>query len=691
MATANMAVSTLLLLTAVTQAAVALTDSRLITDQLHTVQCVWTVAHKYFAPGRTLVVSLPHTKPDVARTALSDHLPQKDDLQTVNIILGKLHEGTRWPIELLRPSEDDTADTSVLHHSYILFVWNEEASSLNETLENQVDNLKYSTSWNPRGRFLVIATVSGNEPAHLLAAHICSILWQLARIVNVVVLIPNKLAYRPLHAMSTTKTTAADWLNLYTWFPFKLGRCGELQEVILLDKWVFENNSRFAGNAHLYPEKVPKNFMGCPFKLGIFGIDPWVIITENYTRTDGSTAYNLTGLSVEILKSVCEKMNLTTLFLATSLNLELESFVKQSAELDDGISDVLTGCIALIPLIVTSSFDATIPYTFVNLKMLVPCPRAIPGTEKLLTTFSLSVWLTIGLVLLLTTTVFWCASNGPYRSVCNETHTYQSLSSCFHNVWAVFVGVPVPQQPTTTGLRVLIFLYVCFCFSISTVFQTFFVSYLVEPKYEKMLESLEELLDSDVVYGSQPGINYAQDTLSYPEFVKFVEHMELKEDCSDPRKCVERMITKRDMVSVIPPMFATYVAKEMETVDVGKVICSLYQVALSFGLTVLFKKGNPLLDRFNILMRRYLEAGLLEMHWTELQHRASLKGGGGFTEAAGDIFFVFSLSHLMPAFVVLLVGTVLSSVVFIVELIVNCLCKRRRKNYSRFRRVRMLR
>jgi len=30
----------------------------------------------------------------------------------------------------------------------------------------------------------------------------------------------------------------------------------------------------------------------------------------------------------------------------------------------------------------------------------------------------------------------------------------------------------------------------------------------------------------------------------------------------------------------------------------------------------------------------------------------------------------------MPAFVVLLVGTVLSSVVFIVELIVNCLCKK---------------
>ena len=133
----------LLLLTAVTQAALALTHSTLTTDQLHTVLCVWTVAHRHFAPGRPLVVSMPQKAPDVARRALSDPLTQRDDLQTVNALLGKLHEGTRWPIEMFRPTTDDTADSSVLQHSYILFVWNEEAGSLNETLENQVENLKY--------------------------------------------------------------------------------------------------------------------------------------------------------------------------------------------------------------------------------------------------------------------------------------------------------------------------------------------------------------------------------------------------------------------------------------------------------------------------------------------------------------------------------------------------------------------
>jgi len=87
----------------------------------------------------------------------------------------------------------------------------------------------------------VVATDSSNEPAHLLAAHICSLLWQVARIVNVLVLIPNQLTYRPLYAMSTTKSKASDRLNLYTWFPFKFGRCGELHDITLLDEWVFKN------------------------------------------------------------------------------------------------------------------------------------------------------------------------------------------------------------------------------------------------------------------------------------------------------------------------------------------------------------------------------------------------------------------------------------------------------------------
>jgi hypothetical protein len=118
-----------------------------------------------------------------------------------------------------------------------------------------------------------------------------------------------------------------------------------------------------------------------------------------------------------------------------------------------------------------------------------------------------------------------------------------------------------------------------------------------------------------LVYGYIPTVHLIQDTLSYPEFIKFFEHKSLKEDCTDIRKCVERMLTDREFASYLSPFYASYVAREMGTVDVGKVLYSLDEPLISGGLTLVFKKGNPLLDRFNTIMRRYLEAGLQERIW----------------------------------------------------------------------------
>jgi hypothetical protein len=127
----------------------------------------------------------------------------------------------------------------------------------------------------------------------------------------------------------------------------------------------------------------------------------------------------------------------------------------------------------------------------------------------------------------------------------------------------------------------------------------------------------------------------------------------------------------------------------MGTVDVGKIICSLDEISISAGITTLFKKGNPLLDRFNSLMRRYLEASLMVNLGTKPQHRASLRGGKRFKEADRERVFPFSVSHITPEFVVLLVGTVFSLVVLSAELIMKCLWKCRIKKKSRARRVKV--
>ena len=127
-------------------------------------------------------------------------------------------------------------------------------------------------------------------------------------------------------------------------------------------------------------------------------------------------------------------------------------------------------------------------------------------------------------------------------------------------------------------------------------------------------------------------------------------------------------------------MYAKYLASEMGIVDFNKVICSFDETFMSAGTIILFKKGNPLLDRVNVLLRRCLEAGLLQFRWSELQHRARLKSTGQLIDDSSDMFLPFAVVHLMPAFVVLVVGNILSSVVFTVELIRGSGKKRNLRN-----------
>lgn len=61
--------------------------------------------------------------------------------------------------------------------------------------------------------------------------------------------------------------------------------------------------------------------------------------------------------------------------------------------------------------------------------------------------------------------------------------------------------------------------------------------------------------------------------------MKFLQQKEPKEERIDVRKYVERMITKRGFASLIVAHYAIYVAREMGTVCVGKVICSFDEIA----------------------------------------------------------------------------------------------------------------
>jgi len=62
------------------------------------------------------------------------------------------------------------------------------------------------------------------------------------------------------------------------------------------------------------------------------------------------------------------------------------------------------------------------------------------------------------------------------------------------------------------------------------VFQAFFVSYLVEPEYGNKIETLDELLNSDIVYGYNPGLDIVLQSAPNQELSEFNERKKLRAD-----------------------------------------------------------------------------------------------------------------------------------------------------------------
>jgi hypothetical protein len=111
---------------------------------------------------------------------------------------------------------------------------------------------------------------------------------------------------------------------------------------------------------------------------------------------------------------------------------------------------------------------------------------------------------------------------------------------------------------------------------------------------------------------------------------------------------------------------------KLDAVGKKKSLCTVKKDVLQFYSVLCLKKGFPLLDRFNVVMRRCMESGLVDKYWSELNYvrqlKKDLKPVEKDCEVCGDNYFVFSVSHLRAAFVVLGFGYLLCVLVFLVEL-----------------------
>jgi hypothetical protein len=75
----------------------------------------------------------------------------------------------------------------------------------------------------------------------------------------------------------------------------------------------------------------------------------------------------------------------------------------------------------------------------------------------------------------------------------------------------IVVSVGSTKIPRSYHLRIVIFALTCCCFSISTVSQTFFTNFLVEPGLHNQIANLHDLSHSKTEYAITPGKKFNYD------------------------------------------------------------------------------------------------------------------------------------------------------------------------------------
>jgi hypothetical protein len=195
----------------------------------------------------------------------------------------------------------------------------------------------------------------------------------------------------------------------------------------------------------------------------------------------------------------------------------------------------------------------------------------------------------------------------------------------------------------------------------STVFQAFFTSFLVDPGYQEQLTTLEGLLESGMKFGFTDDI-----TIHYEESSDW-RHKEIltrKENCSLPEKCLYRIRERGDFAILVQDWL---VQDYTNNVSDHSFICRLndYDSFYMF-LAIYVNKGSLFLELANSLVTAATESGLVvkfDRDW-----RTANRDVSGEANTFGE-YFVFTLNHLRIAFYILLVGHSTGFALFVFELI----------------------
>jgi hypothetical protein len=572
--------------------------------------------------------------------------------------------------------------------NYIIITWSGgELDNVTDNLNDQMMRLKESTSWNNRAKFLLVVAGCLTEDSGQKVFRIVKEMWKSYRILNILLLVPH--VSRTSSATDTIKgNIETSTYGLYTWFPYQSEvKCADVEDVVLIDRWVLENKGRFLKQVPLFPTKIHRNFHGCPLKISAFDVPP-LVIRNNFTEEGNTDSNKYYGLEVDCCKFIAEALNMTTVFLPVS-EIGLDAHIHVLGHLDMGVTDISFGAFPLHKFVYPFA-DPTVPYIDDYMNWYIPCGRPVPRTEKITEIFTATVWVMLGIVFTFSVFVMWVGAKRTKNSGLKESPSYMTISDVIQNIWAITLGLAATDMGSTTKLKSYLCLFVWYCFLMRALFQTYFTSFLVDPGIQERIRTLEELYQSDLVYNfyleNDKYLEY-----SFPDYYSAINLR--RKECKTAGQCLYDLLRSQTFTVIDHSFHIDYSTEIIKKPELCTLDAAIYRLSFAMHLA----KGSHLLDSFNDVIHRALQGGFVGKWWDDLKTSYKLLSASNHTSVSPNFvdfiqddsdYFVFSVSHLQFAFYAIGMGGFVGFVVLIGEILHYRIFKKRRQVLTPARKVR---
>ncbi|GFG31878.1 hypothetical protein Cfor_10234 [Coptotermes formosanus] len=649
------------------------------------VNCLIQICNDYF--GEQIAISLPsyHGRDYRRRVSgdIHDKVHAQGETDFERILLQELHTSGRWSVFVYVGTDKTILKTGAREmccrpSDYIVYLRN----NVNSDLNNRLDVLKAFYFRNLKSRFVVVLDKTFNEPEKEVSK-VFTKLWEF-KIINVVVLLERTaLDTSDMGAVSKVVRGNLDVghfhkvIGVYTWFPYRDPQnCYDTRQIYLLDIWDMKGNGQFIQKNFLFPQKIKNDLNKCEIIVSTTENSPYVE-RPSYINSNGSlrNVYDR-GWDMRLLHIIKTAVNVSVMFQPPSVGkqgqlLKNGTLTGIAADLTYSFSDVaLTGMPLMLPFAVVGDYTAI--YSRSEYIWLIPCARRLVDWKNIFQIFSSTLWICVLLSLFTAASVIYCLAKHKLFRWTPKIGRYDNLFGSSCNIWAVFLGAAASPVPGISAVRVFFLAWICYCLAVSTVFQSYFISFLVKPGMEKQVSSLDGILNSGMEYGFIP---YFDVLFPVNESARYKNILSNRKNCACESCCLERLAYDRDFAMLFRLVQYEYAVK-YEYIDPENsrlLICRTPEPFLVFYHCMYTPKGHHLRDRLNVIISRIFQAGLYrqiqksDLHLFKLRLLVNVRG------TLDSEYYQFSLEHLQVVFYIFLVGHGISLLVLLLEILCsNC-------------------